>query len=170
MRDAQVAAQGIHVALAEHVGLIASLGGTLLALALFDGPVGIMTPVGAVVGLWVVVAALWDPARRLIARKRSSVPMTAAQWGMSVAHLGVGLFVLGVTVTSTFSVESDNAMRPSDTHAIAGYDFEFRGVREVQGINYDAYEAEVAVRRGGQLIAVLAPQKRIYRLQTNPMR
>jgi len=151
------------------VGLIASLGGTLLALALFDGPVGIMTPVGAVVGLWVVLSSLWDPARRLIGRSRSTVRMTAAQWGMSVAHLGIGLFVLGVTVTSTFSVESDNAMRPNDTHTIAGYEFEFRGVREIQGVNYDAYEAEVAVRRNGELMTVLTPQKRIYRVQTNPM-
>jgi cytochrome c-type biogenesis protein CcmF len=88
---------------------------------------------------------------------------------MCCAHLGIGLFVLGVTVTSSFSVESDNAMRPGATESIAGYDFEFRGVREVEGANYDAYEAEVAVRRDGELLTVLAPQKRIYRVQTNPM-
>jgi cytochrome c-type biogenesis protein CcmF len=151
---------------AAAVAVLASIG---LALIVFDGPIGILTPVGVLVGFWVIVTALWDPVVRAIRRDRSPIPLTRAQWGMSIAHLGVGLFVLGVTVASTFSIESDNAMRPGDTHTIAGYEFELRGIREVQGVNYDAYEAEVAVRRGGDVIETLLPQKRIYRVQTNPM-
>ncbi len=149
--------------------LIAILGGSVISFTLFEGPMSALTPVGVIAGLWVVLTALWEPLRRILGRAQSPVPLTRAQWGMSLAHLGIGLFVLGVTVTSTFSIESDNAMRPGDTHTIAGYEFELRGIREVQGANYDAYEAEVAVRRNGQLLTVLAPQKRIYRVQTNPM-
>jgi cytochrome c-type biogenesis protein CcmF len=151
------------------VGCIAMVGGLLLGFTVFSGPTSVLTPVGLIVGLWVVAASLWEPARRWLARGPAPVPLTRAQWGMCCAHLGIGLFVLGVTVTSSFSVESDNAMRPGATESIAGYDFEFRGVREVEGANYDAYEAEVAVRRDGELLTVLAPQKRIYRVQTNPM-
>ncbi len=151
------------------VALIAVLGGIVMSVVVFHGAASILTPIGIIAGLWVVLAAFWDPLMRVVRREQHATALTRAQWGMIVAHAGIGLFVLGVTVTSTFSVESDHAMTPGETTSIAGYDFEFRGVREVAGVNYDAYEAEVAVRRDGSPVTLLAPQKRIYRVQTNPM-
>jgi cytochrome c-type biogenesis protein CcmF len=149
--------------------VVALLGALALLLLVFRGAESAMTAIGLIVGSWVVVTALWDPLRRGFSGDRSRIPLSRAQWGMTLAHLGVGLFILGVTVTSSYGIESDNAMQPGDMVEIAGYEFEFRGTREVEGVNYDAYEGEFAVRRDGRLMTVLAPQKRIYRVQTSPM-
>jgi cytochrome c-type biogenesis protein CcmF len=149
--------------------IIAVLGGIVSTVVISRGVENVLTPIGIIAGLWVVIASFWDPIMRLVRRESHAVGITRAKWGMIVAHAGVGLFVLGVTVTSAFTIESDQAMAPGDSASIAGFDFEFRGVREVEGANYDAYEADVAVRRNGSPVTLLAPQKRVYRVQKNPM-
>jgi cytochrome c-type biogenesis protein CcmF len=39
----------------------------------------------------------------------------------------------------------------------------------VQGANYVAAQGQIEVSHGGQVIAMLSPEKRIYRVQSNPM-
>ncbi len=92
-----------------------------------------------------------------------------AFWGMSTAHMGVGVFIIGVTLTSIYSIEDDISAAPGDVHRAAGYDFEFRGVEQVQGPNYDADRGRVEVFRDGEHLLTLTPEKRVYRVDTNPM-
>ena len=42
-------------------------------------------------------------------------------------------------------------------------------LRDVAGPNYEAIESEVVISRDGEQIAVLHPQKRVYRVQKNAM-
>jgi cytochrome c-type biogenesis protein CcmF len=95
--------------------------------------------------------------------------MTRAVAGLSIAHLGVGMFVLGVTVTSAFSVETDMRMAPGERVSVAGYDFTLRGLQNVEGPNFRALECEVEVRKAGEVVATLRPQKRTYLVQQSPM-
>ena len=57
---------------------------------------------------------------------------------MMVAHLGVAVFIFGVTMVKTYEIERDVKMDVGDTTEVAGYTFTFRGVRDVQGPNYVA--------------------------------
>ncbi len=136
---------------------------------LFFGTATVLSTIGIVVGLWVVATSLVDPITRSLRRGGTSAPLTRATWGMCLAHLGVGLFILGATVTSAFDTELDRGVRPGDTWEAGGYAFTFRGVRDVEGPNYDAVEGEFEVRRNGELVTVLRPQQRVYRVQRNPM-
>jgi cytochrome c-type biogenesis protein CcmF len=95
--------------------------------------------------------------------------MTRAVTGMTVAHLGVGLFVLGVTITSAFSIETDMRMTPGEQAEVAGYQFELRELRNVDGPNFRALEGVVEVRKDGDMVTTLFPQKRTYLVQQNPM-
>jgi cytochrome c-type biogenesis protein CcmF len=69
----------------------------------------------------------------------------------------------------TYEIEKDVKMAPGDTTELSGYRFLFQGAREVTGPNYDAAQAVVEVTRGGQPVVTLRPEKRVYRVQTNPM-
>ena len=102
-------------------------------------------------------------------KRDSNVPLARSQWGMYLAHLGVGMFVLGVTITSSYSIEMDRAAQPGDTVELAGYELVFRGMRDVNGVNYEAVEGEFELRRNGALVSVLTPQNRVYQVQRNPM-
>jgi cytochrome c-type biogenesis protein CcmF len=88
---------------------------------------------------------------------------------MMLAHLGVGVFIFGVTMVKTYEVERDADMSVDESAEIAGYVFTFKGVREVKGPNYDAVEGLVILSRDGRELAQLRPQKRMYRVQSNPM-
>ena len=147
---------------------VALVVGVLLPWLLFGGA-GVMTTIGVVVGCWLILSSLLDPVTRAVRNRSARRPLQRAQWGMILAHLGVGVFILGVTVVSSYSIETDAAAVSGDRREVGGYEFIFRGTRDVQGPNYQAVEGEFEVRRNGSLVTVLAPQKRIYRVQQSPM-
>ena len=123
---------------------------------------------GSVAAVWIMAASV-VPIVRSSRRAPGAPAMTRSMLGMNVAHFGVGLFTLGVTVVSAFSVEADRSMTPGQTVEVAGYEFELRSLRDVDGPNYRALEAEVDIRRDGAFIDQMRPQKRIYLVQQNPM-
>lgn len=89
---------------------------------------------------------------------------------MVLGHLGLAVFVVGVTLVSLYSTEKDVRMQPGDSVNLGGYEYAFQGVKQVQGPNYSASEGKIAVTApyGGEEI-ILEPQKRVYLVQKNPM-
>jgi len=145
--------------------IIALLSGVVMtALAWGTGPV--LTFVGVVTGIWLVLASLWDPIMRLFGK---GPRLTASMIGMQLAHAGVGLFVIGITVTSTYSIETDQSVRLGETVQVADYSITFNDLQQIQGANYTALRADIDVSRNGVKVAHLNPEKRIYRVQTMPM-
>jgi cytochrome c-type biogenesis protein CcmF len=132
------------------------------------GRFGLMVSVGTIAAFWILFTSVIDPLRSL-RRAQGTAGITRSALGMSVAHFGVGLFVLGVTLVSAFNVETDMAMRSGQTLDAAGYQFELRELRQVQGPNYSAIEGSIEVRRDGDFIAEIRPQKRQYLVQKNWM-
>jgi cytochrome c-type biogenesis protein CcmF len=88
---------------------------------------------------------------------------------MTVAHIGVGLFAIGVTVVQSYRIERDIALAPGESTEMQGYTFRFDSTEHVTGPNWDAEQAHFTVTRDGELIAKLNPQKRVYRVRTMPM-
>jgi len=157
-------------ALAKQVripAIIALVVGGLIPVLLY-GRFGLLVTVGSIAAVWIIAVSLLQPIRSL--RRAPGTPaITRAVLGMSVAHLGLGLFVLGVTIVSAYTVEEDRRLVPGDSIEVAGYQFELRGLRQVDGPNYRALEGEVDVHRNGEFVTQLRPQKRTYLVQQSPM-
>src|SRR5690606_24116983 len=79
-----------------------------------------------------------------------------------LAHAGVGVFVIGVLMTESASIERDLAMAPGESAEFGGYRFQFDGVRRVDGPNYKADQGQVTVFIGERVVAELRPEKRAY--------
>jgi cytochrome c-type biogenesis protein CcmF len=124
-----------------------------------------MTFVGLTAGVWVILSSLYEPAQRLL-RKQS---LSRGIVGMTLAHIGVGIFAIGVSVTQSYRIEKDISLKPGQSIEMKGYQFDLKGMKEVNGPNYRAIESEVVITRNGREIATLHPQKRVYRVQTMPM-
>ncbi|WP_341325572.1 heme lyase CcmF/NrfE family subunit [Methylotuvimicrobium sp. KM2] len=92
-----------------------------------------------------------------------------AFYGMTLAHLGIAVFIVGITLTSVYSIEKDVRMAPGDKLEMSGYVFEFHGIDVVDGPNYRAQQGHLTVRYDDKTVAKLEPQKRIYRVQQMPM-
>jgi cytochrome c-type biogenesis protein CcmF len=110
---------------------------------------------------------LLDPLRKWIGR--AGAPLTRAQWGMCVAHFGVGVFIIGATVASAYNIERDVAARPGDTVQVGDYEVVFRSLRSVEGANFTAEEGEFDLRKHDEQVAALRSQQRVYRVQQTPM-
>ena len=147
--------------------IAAVLLGVILPL-MFYGRTSLLLVVGVSAALWIIVTSLIQPIRSL-RRKHGTAGITRSALGMSVAHLGMGLFVLGATITSAFNVETDRALTPGQSIEVGGYDFEMLELRDVQGPNYSAIEAVIDIRRDGEYVATVRPQKRQYLVQKSWM-
>jgi cytochrome c-type biogenesis protein CcmF len=90
-------------------------------------------------------------------------------YGMILAHLGVAMFIVGITMVSNYGIERDVRMSPGDVSEIAGYQFKFEGVSQLPGPNYNANRGRFQVSRDGEHLATLEPEKRSYFVQNRPM-
>ncbi|PWT76697.1 MAG: c-type cytochrome biogenesis protein CcmF [Proteobacteria bacterium] len=90
-------------------------------------------------------------------------------WGMLLAHFGVGVFIVGVTIVRGYEVEKDVRMNVGDTVEAGGYQFRLDRLAQVKGPNYDATRGIVSVTRGGREVTTLRPEKRFYNVQQMPM-
>jgi cytochrome c-type biogenesis protein CcmF len=140
------------------------------------GRISVMATLGFLMAWWIVFAVATDliervrpasvAASNLWARVKL-VPRT--MWGMWLAHVGVAAFAFGVSMVNTYGIERDVKMELNDTVEVAGYVFTLRSVRDRQGPNYTAAQGLVEVTKDGQPVATMRPEKRIYRVQQNPM-
>jgi cytochrome c-type biogenesis protein CcmF len=141
--------------------------GIIIPLLIY-GRASILLVVGCAAAVWIVVASLVQPVRSLF-REKGTAGITRSALGMCVAHLGMGLFVIGVTVVSAFGVESDQALRPGESIDVAGYEFHMVGLSNVKGPNFSAIEAEIEILDDGKKVATVRPQKRQYLVQKSWM-
>ncbi len=142
-----------------------------LLVELSTGEIGFQATLGLAMAFWIVASVATD----LIERLRGGNPIERARLlpramlGMMVAHLGVAAFIIGVTMVKGHEVERDVKMEVGDTTEVRGYTFTFKGVADVNGPNYVAARATIEVSRDGRVLRVMNPEKRMYRVQQNPM-
>ena len=87
---------------------------------------------------------------------------------MTLAHVGLGVLILGITVQSAGQIERILVMRPGETAELVGYEVRFEGVVEAQGPNYAAQRATFTVSRDGEPFTVLHSEKRFFPVERMP--
>ena len=125
----------------------------------------LLTPVGVVVGIWIIVSSLFDPIDRL--RRRLTLPRAII--GMTIAHIGLGVCVIAISTVESYTVERDAAIAPGETLALGRYAYRFDNIREIEGPNYDGVRGEVTVLRDGVPVTVLHPERRNYWVQRSTL-
>jgi cytochrome c-type biogenesis protein CcmF len=86
----------------------------------------------------------------------------ASYYGMLLAHFGLGVFVVGVTLVKGYEIERDVRLAPGESVTVGSDDFRFVGVVPGRGPNYRALTGTVEVRKDGQLLQTLKPEKRTF--------
>jgi cytochrome c-type biogenesis protein CcmF len=109
---------------------------------------------------------IWRKSKGQISRM---LKLSKSYWGMVIAHLGVAVMVIGVTVVSNFSVEKALKMYPGDVATLSGYDFKFTQVGQKQGPNYMAHVGVFEITKNGEDVATLHAEKRRYKVKGSMM-
>ncbi|TXH03494.1 MAG: heme lyase CcmF/NrfE family subunit [Nevskiaceae bacterium] len=147
------------------VPLVATAVAAVTLPLVFQGSASLPVIAGGFLGFWAALTALQEPWRRIRAKTSwraglASVPR--GTWGMTLAHLGLGVWTLGVVFVSSFSIEKDVRLSPQGSVELRGYEFQFQGVESRPGPNYDSDYGTVLVEREGRTVATLHPEKRLY--------
>jgi cytochrome c-type biogenesis protein CcmF len=146
-----------------------------LAVALVGLYIAGFKPILALLGLalatWVGSGVLCEWAERVKLFRapaaetwRRARYLPRASYAMSLAHFGLAVSVAGIAA-SAFEVEQIQMLHPGDTLPIAGYALKFDGTEKIDGPNFSADRATIEVRRNGETIEVLHPERRFFPLQ-----
>jgi cytochrome c-type biogenesis protein CcmF len=132
----------------------------------------------AAVGLWLALWVAIRTAQQLAARWKLHASQgwlaalrapTRGYYAMHLAHLGLAVFIVGVTLVKGYESSIDVKMEPGDTVTLSGYTFRLEALGEVNGPNYVAARATLVVTSASGASFVLQPEKRLYRVQQMPM-
>ncbi len=122
---------------------------------------------GVLLAVWVAAATVTDIRNRLKNSAGGKPPR--AFWGMHLAHIGVAVFVIGVTLVKGYESEKDVRMAPGDTVLVGGYSVRLVGITNRTGPNYSAVVGELELSKDGRLLRSLNPEKRKYFSSEMPM-
>lgn len=133
-----------------------------------------MVSFGLLLAFWVIASVFVSIRHRL---KNSGegglfarlIKQPRGYYGMHCAHLGVAVFIIGVTLVNGYETEKDVRMEIGSTVALKEYSFRFNGTKPVTGPNYNASQGQVEVLKDGKKINELLPEKRTYTASGMPM-
>src|SRR5438874_4438481 len=128
---------------------------------------------GLLLAVWIVATVLQNLWSRIKSQSgatnffaRLAAP-SRSYYGMQLAHLGVAVFIAGVTVVTSYQSERDVKMNIGDTVSVGGYQFQLKSLEQVRGPNYQAIRADIEVSNGGSAFAVMHPEKRAFTASGN---
>ena len=157
-----------------------AFGVAVLTAILLPLTLGHWTPLlglGILLAIWIFASGVFNLTERLaqlrasagLARGRALRQLPRGYWGMLLAHCGVGVFIIGVTLVRGYEVEKDVRMNLGDTVEAGGYQFKLDGLTPIKGPNYEATRGIFSVTRGGRTVTTLHPEKRFFTVQQMPM-
>ena len=153
--------------------LVAAIVG--LVMPFFFGEWNPLVALSLLLAAWIALSAALNFVERVQSTRAGRTFLAAALdqppsfFGMHTAHIGVAVFVVGVSMVNGYQAEKDVKMDIGDTVAVGGYSFQFNGVRQQQGPNYMALVGDIELLKDGNFIRKMHPEKRNYVSSAMPM-
>ena len=122
---------------------------------------------GLLLAFWIIAACAAALIHRVKATAGTSLieklrANSASYYGMHIAHTGIAVLVIGITLVRGYETERDVRMAPGDSVTEGGYTFKFVSVGEKPGPNFTSIRGRFEVSRDGRMMELLMPEKRTY--------
>jgi len=142
----------------------------LLFPIVYGGEFDALVAMGITLASWVFLVVIKDLLNQYSIRSS----LTLSQWGMTVAHAGIAVTIVGVTLVSSYESETNVKMAVHESVEISGYQIEFKGIKQVEGPNYSAEQGQINVYKvnadgENDFVTLLKPERRSYRVQSMGM-
>ena len=128
-----------------------------LAFPFIYGWSSLLTLVGIYLALWTMITGISPLIRNQFSIKKSLVFMP-----MMLGHIGLGLMILGITVTSSYGITFDDSMSIEQSSRVGDYEFKLTEIGKRNGPNYLAQFASIEITKDGKYIQTVYPEKRVY--------
>ena len=143
-------------------GIVAVAAG--ISIPLLMGEFTWLAGIGFLLAFWVIASG----CLQIIRQAKAGKP-TRSFIGMQLAHLGIAVFVIGVTMVGAYQEEKDVRMSAGETVSVGGYQIQLQDVNLVPGPNYQAMRGTFLLSKNGNTQTTLYPEKRNYFSSTMPM-
>jgi cytochrome c-type biogenesis protein CcmF len=129
---------------------------------------------GLFLAVWIIATTCTQLVERAFSNRdrgviKNLIAQPASYYGMFLAHIGVAVFIIGVTGVRGFESEKDVRMAIGSSIEAGGYNFQFIGVQAIDGPNYKAIRGVFDVSQDGKVVKRMAPEKRVYNASQMPM-
>ena len=127
-----------------------------------------MAMLGLVMAFWILITSVLEVKQRANIQKSGLAglkQLTRSHWGMVLGHVGFAISLIGIAMVSNYGQEKDVRMSIGDSIELAGYQFVFDGVQDIEGANYDGHAGLVSVYQNDKYLTQLAAEKRFYKVQ-----
>lgn len=154
------------------IGLILSIIIAILMPYLMYGSTKIVVILGSFMSSFILILSLLELYKKATLKHgffTGITKLSARQFGMTLAHVGVALCVFGITYSQNFSVEKDVRLAVGQEAEVGGYIFKFRNYNQGDGANFEKLSAQIDVYKQQKLQAILFAEKRFYKVSRMTM-
>ncbi|MFL2683744.1 MAG: heme lyase CcmF/NrfE family subunit [Alphaproteobacteria bacterium] len=123
---------------------------------------------GVFLGFWLILGTIYEFIMKVgikISFKKfinRSLNLPRSAYGMSLAHIGVAIFVIGVTVSSAWRIDIEQPITIGDKVIINNIELNFLSVNNVNGPNWIAERGTFEVLQKDKNKEFLYPERRFY--------
>ena len=161
-RNATLPELAVRLKWAMAIAVIAGIG-----IPLVMGKFSAWIAIGLTFAIWIICACITAIVHRFsqtaatgfFAKLKAN---STSFYGMHMGHIGIAVFVIGVTMVKGYESERDIRLAPGETATESGYDFKFVSLGEAPGPNYAAIKGNFEISKNGKLLTVVHPEKRRY--------
>ncbi len=139
---------------------------TSILVFIYDGSASAF--LGVFLGFWLFLGTIYEFILKVGIKLsfttfiQRSLNLPRSAYGMSLAHLGVAIFVIGVTVSSAWRIEIEKPIFIGDKVSINNIELKFISINDVKGPNWIADRGEFEVVRKNKNKEYLYPERRFY--------
>ena len=141
--------------------VLCSLGLPVAVLFFLGREITAPVILGLVLAFWVLLSTF--KALYLRVKQQGLGTIGRSFSGMVVAHCGVAVTVIGITVSSGYGIQDDVKMSPGDQVTLAGYQITYVNEAPLHGANYHGTRARFSISSFGRSIDIY-PEKRLYQV------
>jgi len=127
--------------------------------------------IGISLAFWLLLTIVKDIKDKVTNKDntwKALLGLPASYLGMQIAHFGVAVMIVGVCLTSSYSMEKSVLLSTGQSIDLGVYDFQVMGSRPITGPNYIGDEVTIVVNRNDEFLRELHPEKRIYLASSTP--
>lgn len=135
--------------------LLMSIVITLLSFVFFHLQFYLLTSIGIFTSVWVIIATM-----QYLFQLQTKIAIQ--HWAMIVAHLGIAIIVLGVTVNKSYSEERQVRIAKQESAMLAGYQFTLKNIYSKQEANYKSLTALFSVQKNKNTPEIIEVEQRTY--------
>ena len=155
----------------QYAAIGSILTGILFVIMLAD-VTALKAAIGISLAAWIIFGSVQIIANQGLKNQKnwsSLRKLPRSFYGMSLAHIGLGVTIVGITISSLYSTEKHVKLIPGESITLSGYTYLLTDVSVFEGPNYRANIGKIEVSKDGKQITVLHPEKRVYHVRNMPM-